>query len=189
MASLLTHPAPAIAIAAAFGTKIISPRLAVAMVIAAVLPDMDVVGFSYGVKYASILGHRGFSHSLLFAFSIGLLAFLSARFLKAKRGIAFLAVFCAVISHIILDAATTGGLGVAVFWPVDETRYFLPWRPIEVSPFSLRRFFSSRGVVILLSELRWVWAPCAVFAFAGIFLRFSVGFPEAIHRKKRQRNM
>jgi inner membrane protein len=98
MASILTYPAPALAIADAFGTKIISPRLAVAMVIAAVLPDMDVVGFSYGVKYASILGHRGFSHSLLFAFFIGIFAFLSAHILKAKRGIAFLAVFCAVIT-------------------------------------------------------------------------------------------
>jgi inner membrane protein len=172
MASILTHPAPALAIAAAFGTKIIPPRLAAAMVITTVLPDIDVIGFSYSVKYASILGHRGFTHSLLFAFSMGFLAFLSAHLLNAKRVIAFLAVFCAVISHIILDAATTGGLGVAVLWPVDETRYFLPWRHIEVSPFSLKRFFSSRGVIILLSELRWVWMPCVIFAFAGIILRY-----------------
>jgi inner membrane protein len=184
MASLLTHPAPALALAAACGTKIIAPRLAVAMVIAAVLPDLDVIGFSYGVQYASILGHRGFSHSLLFALALGLLAFVAAPLLKATRGIAFLAVFGAVISHIILDAATTGGLGVAVFWPVDETRYFLPWRPIEVSPFSLRRFFSPRGLTILLSELRWVWGPCAVFALAGILLRYGTGASAASRREK-----
>jgi inner membrane protein len=171
MASLFSHPAPALAIAAAFGSGLISPRLAVAAVVAAVLPDLDVVGFSFGVNYASMLGHRGFSHSVLFAFALGLLAFLAAPLLKAKRGTAFAAIFCAVCSHILLDAATTGGLGVAIFWPFDETRRFLPWRPILVSPFSPERFFSSRGVDILLSELRWVWAPCAVFALAGFLLR------------------
>lgn len=66
---------------------------------------------------------------------------------------------------------TTGGLGVAFFWPYTETRYFLPWRPIEVSPFSPRIFFSERGLAVILSELRWVWAPCAAFALSGFFHR------------------
>jgi inner membrane protein len=49
-------------------------------------------------------------------------------------------------SHGILDAMTNGGLGVALLSPLDTTRYFRPWRPIQVSPISLRRFFSDEGV-------------------------------------------
>ena len=41
---------------------------------------------------------------------------------------------------------TNGGLGVSLRSPLDTTRYFLPWRPIQVPPISLRRFFSDEGV-------------------------------------------
>jgi hypothetical protein len=73
--------------------------------------------------------------------------------------LAALLLFLAVACHIVLDAATSGGQGVAAFWPLSAERYFLPWRPIRVSPISLHAFFSARGVAVLLSELRWVWLP------------------------------
>ena len=63
-------------------------------------------------------------------------------------------------SHPLLDAMTSGGLGVALAWPWSEHRFFAPWRPIRVSPFA-PQFFSARGVATLLSELRWVWLPLA----------------------------
>jgi inner membrane protein len=47
----------------------------------------------------------------------------------------------------------------------------LPWRPIEVSPLSVRRFFSQRGVQIMRSELRWVWLPSAVVCILGMIVR------------------
>ena len=78
MPSVFTHPAPAIALAAGLGQTVIPPRLAVAMIIAAVLPDLDVVSFAFGVQYAEALGHRGLSHSLVFALGIAALAFLTA---------------------------------------------------------------------------------------------------------------
>ncbi|MDL2209771.1 metal-dependent hydrolase [Desulfovibrio sp. OttesenSCG-928-O18] len=171
MASVFAHPAPALAVAAAFGPNIIPPRLAVVTVLAAIMPDLDVAGFAFGVKYAEALGHRGLSHSLVFALGLGFLALLAAPLMKARRIAAFLAVTLAVLSHIFLDAATTGGLGVAFFWPVDETRHFLPWRPIAVSPFSPKAFFSAWGKRVILTELRWVWAPCLAFALTGILLR------------------
>jgi hypothetical protein len=40
---------------------------------------------------------------------------------------------------------TDGGLGAAFFAPFDNKRYFLPWRPIQVSPISVHRFFTPRG--------------------------------------------
>jgi len=43
---------------------------------------------------------------------------------------------------------TDGGMGVAFFSPFDTTRYFLPWRPILVSPISVMRFLSERGLAV-----------------------------------------
>ena len=183
MPSIFTHPIPALALAAGFGRNGIPPRLAVATVIAAVLPDLDVASFAFGVRYAESLGHRGLSHSLVFALAVAAVAFLAAPLLRAGRVTAFLAVLFAVLSHILLDAATTGGLGVAFFWPFDGARHFLPWRPIVVSPFSPRAFLSEWGLRVILSELRWVWAPCFIVALAGITLRRSA---RLLGRNRRQ---
>ena len=35
--------------------------------ICTIVPDFDVIGFAFGVSYGDVLGHRGFTHSLLFA--------------------------------------------------------------------------------------------------------------------------
>ena len=83
---------------------------------------------------------------------------------------AFWVVAGAVVSHILLDAATSGGLGVAVLWPFSEARFFLPWRPIRVSPLSPSAFFSGRGVTVLISEFLWVWLPCLT---AAVFFRLA----------------
>ena len=65
----------------------------------------------------------------------------------------------ATASHGVLDALTDGGLGVAFFSPFDNTRYFFPWRPLEVSPISITRFFSEGGGEVLRSEFKFVWLP------------------------------
>ncbi len=160
MSSVLTHPAPALCLGYVLGGSVVSTHLLLAGVLCTLLPDLDVAGFNFGIKYADALGHRGLSHSLLFALTIGALAWLAAPLLRARRGLAFL--FCggAVLSHIALDALTNGGLGVAVLWPFSDQRYFFPWRPIVVSPFSISRFFSDWGKRVLISEFLWVWLPC-----------------------------
>ena len=66
---------------------------------------------------------------------------------------------------------TNGGLGVAFFSPFDNTRYFFPWRPILVSPISLTRFFSERGVAVMQSELIWIWIPAGLLALLTLALR------------------
>ena len=43
---------------------------------------------------------------------------------------------------------TDGGLGVAFFAPCDEMRYFLPWRPVMVSPIGVVEFFTHYGARI-----------------------------------------
>jgi inner membrane protein len=57
-----------------------------------------------------------------------------------------------ITSHPLLDTLTNGGLGIALFWPFDHTRYFAPWRPIPVSPIGLG-FFSPYGMFVALVEL------------------------------------
>ena len=57
---------------------------------------------------------------------------------------------------------TDGGLGVAFFSPFDNTRYFLPFTPIRVSPIGISRFFTASGFAVIRSELLWIWLPTAV---------------------------
>src|SRR5712691_1242392 len=57
-----------------------------------------------------------------------------------------------LVSHGLLDTLTDGGLGCALLWPFDLTRYFAPWRPIPVAPIGLG-FFSIYGLTVTLTEL------------------------------------
>ena len=66
-----------------------------------------------------------------------------------------------VVIHSLLDALTDGGLGIAFFTPFDDRRYFLPWRPVRVSPIGLG-VFGRWGLRALLSEVVWIWLPLAV---------------------------
>jgi inner membrane protein len=174
MASAFSHAVAGLAIGTAFWRPGIPARYWVAGAVVAALPDLDAIGFRFGVAYGDVLGHRGFTHSLLFA------ALLSAVVVAVvfpsgagpvSRGQLWLYLFLATASHGVLDALTNGGLGVAFFAPFDNARYFFPFTPIQVSPISVRAFFSERGVRVLTSELVWVWLPSVVFAAIVLWLR------------------
>jgi inner membrane protein len=131
------------------------------------LPDLDVIGFKMGVHYGDLWGHRGMTHSLLFAAMIGVAA--AACFhepWQEKWKMAFL-FFVITATHGVLDALTNGGLGVAFFSPFDTHRYFFPWRPIQVSPIGIQAFFTQRGLYVMKNELLWFWCP--VIATAVLF--------------------
>jgi inner membrane protein len=168
--TLISHPLPLLALGVALGPRIVPPRLLLAGLLFTLLSDADMLAFKFGIAYADAFGHRGFSHSLLFAGLTGVLGALCCRLLDCGPLKAFCWIALATASHSLLDAATDGGLGVAWLWPWREQRFFLPWRPIEVSPF-VQGFFSQRGLVVLASEARWVWLPCAVLALTGLALR------------------
>ena len=70
--------------------------------------------------------------------------------------------FILTASHGVLDALTSGGLGIALFAPFDNTRYFFPYTPIKVSPIGVAAFFSDWGKRVMISEILWVWLP-AIF--------------------------
>ena len=137
----------------------------------AAIPDLDGIGFWLGVPYDSDFGHRGLSHSLFFAALLAWVGVLAFRGTSINRGRAWLFLFLATASHGVLDAMTSGGGGVAFFAPFHDERHFFPWRPILVSPMSIRRFFSERGARVLANELVWVWIPAATFALIALGLR------------------
>ncbi|CUI03516.1 metal-dependent hydrolase [Massilia antarctica] len=172
MPTILSHPAIPLAIGLALGSRVIPARLLVAGVVASIVPDLDVIGMRMGIAYADQLGHRGATHSAVFAIVLGLLAAAFSGQLRASRLAAFLFVAASAVSHGLLDMFTTGGMGVALAWPLSDARLFFPVRVIRVSPLSLKTLLGARGMVVMLSELLWVWLPAAL---AGLALYFAAG--------------
>jgi inner membrane protein len=160
--TVFSHTAVPLALGLGLGHRAVPPRLLLAGVVAAMLPDADVIGFRLGVAYSDAFGHRGATHSIAFALVLGLIALAAARQLHAGRLAAFLFVGFSACSHGLLDMLTDGGHGVEFFWPLTNERFFLPWRVIEAAPISLQRFASGRGIEVLRSELLWVWLPAAI---------------------------
>lgn len=142
------------------------------------VPDADVLAFRFGIPYESMLGHRGFSHSIIFALIITLIVMFAAfRGIKSRTKLwfqYFTFFFLIALSHPILDAFTNGGLGVGLFIPLDEHRYFSPFRPIEVSPISIRRFLDGSAFRVLWSEFLWLWIPClTIYLCKIVFKKFA----------------
>ena len=177
MPTIFSHPAVPILLGVALGTRIIPMRLIVAGVAASILPDLDVISFKFGVDYADQFGHRGASHSLVFAVITGVIALLAAKRLHASKLAAFSFIFIATISHGLLDMLTTGGLGVALAWPIWSERLFFPLQVIRVSPLSLSTFFGTRGITVLTSELIWIWLPLSLMALTALLVRRSRSRP------------
>jgi inner membrane protein len=141
-------------------------------VLLSVAPDVDVIGFHFGVRYGDVLGHRGLTHSFLFAALLaGLVSFALAGQKHVSWRRLFVFFFLAVASHGILDALTNGGLGVAFFSPFTNARFFFPFHPIEVSPIGMDRFFSAKGVAVVKSEAKWLAVPSAIVFMVATFVR------------------
>ena len=167
MPSAFTHAVAALGIGACFYRPEVPRRVWALGAVLAAAPDLDVIGFRYGIAYGGLLGHRGLSHSIPFATILAAVA-VAAGFRRGASGLGphvlWLYLFLATASHGVLDALTDGGLGVALLAPIKDPRYFLPFRPIRVSPIGIRQFFSPRGAEVIGSELTWVWLPAVLLA-------------------------
>src|ERR1700674_753982 len=171
MASVFSHAVVAASVGTAFWRPGVSNRFWALGALCSVLPDADVVGFGLGIQYGDLLGHRGLTHSLAFAAVMATIgSFLSDGRSAAEpgRAMAWCYFFLATASHGLLDGMTDGGLGVAFFSPFSNARYFLPWRPIVVSPIGVAEFFSERGLNVLRSEFKWIWLPAGIFAIIAL---------------------
>ena len=134
----------------------------------AMLPDLDILAFSFGIPYSAPLGHRGFTHSIAFALIWAAIMYIICRFKIAREVDSrrlFLLFFTVTISHGLLDMSTNGGRGVGLFIPVSSERFFFPFRPIMVSPIGMDAFFSSWGLRVLISETIWILLPSGFYYF------------------------
>ena len=165
MPTVFSHAVAGLAIATATRSPGSIGRLGSAGALCAVVPDLDVVGVWLGVPWGHMLGHRGITHSLPFAAALAAVviavAFRPNAWAGRRPGLG-LALFAATASHGVLDA---------IFAPFDDARYLLPWRPIPVSPISVSRFLSERGLAIMQVEVLLIWLPAAILLLVTLGLR------------------
>jgi inner membrane protein len=167
MPTIISHAVVGAVLVTAFPAKSVPRRLAVTGAACAMAPDIDVIGFHFGIHYGDLLGHRGLTHSIMFAIALAFTAQFASTG-RARLNLVWLYLFLTIAEHGLLDAFTNGGLGVAFFSPFSNARYFFPLRPIGVSPIGAG-FLSARGLEVLLNEIQWVWLPSFAF-FAVAFL-------------------
>ena len=160
MASVFGHSLVAFALGKVFSEELRKPKFWILGILCSIVPDADVLGFQFGVAYDSFWGHRGFTHSFFFAALFG--SFMACALYTTKRPILALYFSLCTASHSILDAMTNGGRGVAFFSPFENSRYFLPWTPIQVSPIGAKKFFSEWGLEVMKSEIIWIGLPAIV---------------------------
>src|SRR5262249_43170718 len=173
MPTIVTHGFVATLLGKSVAVGRMPARFWILSVLCSVLPDADVLGFPLGIRYEDLLGHRGLSHSLVFAFILSwFVAFVAFPRLPERwtRFLLFSYFFVVTASHGALDAMTDGGLGIACFAPFDNPRYFFPFRPIKVSPIGLS-FFSARGLDVIWSEVLWLCIPATIITSAVLFYR------------------
>ncbi|WP_299125076.1 metal-dependent hydrolase [uncultured Winogradskyella sp.] len=170
MASLFGHGLVAFTTSKVIDSK--SNKLLLFLAIgSAILPDLDVLTFKFGISYSHPFGHRGFTHSILFAVLWSML--LTFIFGKTRKLIFAIILFLSTLSHGILDAMTSGGKGVGFFIPFDNSRYFFPFREIKVSPIGVEAFFSEWGLNVILSELKYIAMPCFIILAVLLLVRKS----------------
>src|SRR3712207_4696555 len=104
MASVFTHAFFAAAMGGVYAREPVPARFWVLSAACSVLPDADVLAFWFGVPYGSMFGHRGFTHSLVFALSAGV-SVAAVFFRDAPRKVSLALFFSlATASHAALDA-------------------------------------------------------------------------------------
>jgi inner membrane protein len=125
-------------------------------------PDFDIFPVALGVPDAGLLGHRGFSHSLLAAVMLGLLAAAIGRRFGWPFVRTAVAATLAAASHGILDACCEGGRGIPLLWPLSSTRFLFPWRVLPDAPRGIS-MLSRAGLIDFVVEFA-IFFPLTAFA-------------------------
>lgn len=164
MASAFSHAFVALALGKASHHPVMTWQVVLLGMACSIVPDLDVIGFSFGIRYGDLWGHRGLTHSLFFAclLSATLVRFWYWRTSTSAKTTLCVYFFFCTASHGVLDAMTDGGLGVAFFSPFETSRYFFTYRPVAVSPIGIGDFFTGEAFRILSSEATWIWLPTIV---------------------------
>lgn len=175
MPTMISHTVVAAAAGITFAPKNVPNYFWLLSIACSVLPDADVIGFYFGIPYHHFFGHRGFFHSpffslLLSIFIVGVF-FPGVEVFSKQWFFYFIFFFLLSASHGLLDAFTNGGLGIALLAPFDNTRYFFPWTPIMVPPIGIKAFLSKWGLIVMKSELLWIWLPSLLMVIISTLIR------------------
>ncbi|MBU6342566.1 MAG: metal-dependent hydrolase [Bacteroidetes bacterium] len=183
MASAIGHIAAALTLGGAAFPKYFHKNVVILAVFCALVPDLDVIPLFFGVPYRSVFGHRGWTHSILFALVFGtLMGRLVSRKHPEWRLNSVLWMVSSTLSHPLLDMMTQGGLGVVLFFPFYNQRYFFAFRPLVVVPLKVGGLLGKWGWPVLKSELLWIVLPClSILLLFGIIrhLIFKSDYPKA----------
>ncbi|MBI2838215.1 MAG: metal-dependent hydrolase [Acidobacteria bacterium] len=174
MPTAFGHAVLGISALAVFPQEALPKRSWLLGIAVSIAPDLDVIAFRFGIPYSHPFGHRGFFHSLLFAWLVAATAAIvaSSRSEPRRRPAVLAAyLFVCAASHGLLDTLTDGGLGIAILSPFSNRRFFAPWRPISVSPIGLRHFLLGPAGEVLLSELLWIGLPCIAVVLTAMYVR------------------
>ena len=174
MPTIIGHSAAAIAISGAVNKKF-SLKILLLSLICSFIPDADFISFVHNIEYNSLFGHRGFSHSILFAIFLGFIitfGFFPKLKVKSKEFFTlFLTFFLVTISHSFLDMLANGGYGVALFSPFSNTRFFFPWQPIPVSLVGINHLTDHRTIYAVIFEILFLLLPSLLLVLVLQFSR------------------
>lgn len=166
MPTIFTHALLPLVGAAAVPPLSLPKRLIVTGMVFAMLPDADVItARTFDIPHTDDLGHRGVTHTLLFALLLAGTTMLFADFFRARRSTVLLFLALATLSHPLADMLTQGGKGIMILWPIEDARFKFLAHPIQASPVGFKAF--DTGVIwsVLWSEIRWLLLPAVFVAF------------------------
>jgi len=156
--SLFGHAAAGIALGAAVA-DVRTPRTLVLGTFCALAPDLDWFTAFLRIHPGNFLAHRGITHSLLGAVVLAALM-LQLGFRSEQRTPRLGAyLLLAALSHGLLDACTSGRVGVAFFYPFSTSRWGCYWQPIQDAPLPFWPGLQLPFFGALLSELVWIGLP------------------------------
>jgi inner membrane protein len=131
--------------------------------ICAVAPDLDLIGWPLGISPLTLLGHRGLSHSIVFAVALGIIAAVALLppVARRERVAAAAALILAIATHSILDALTTYSPTGPAFWaPFTNHRYRFAWMPLTgegglKTDFGQEALYVCLPALVLMGLIEW----------------------------------
>lgn len=168
MATLYTHAVVGLGLGVVLAGRRMSWLYLGLVALFPIVPDFDTFSTA---SYGTMTGHRGFTHSLIFALWLGFLAAsLTFRRLQVNLWRLTAIFFIVTASHGLLDACTRGGFAIPFFWPVANQR-FGNWGPIPVADIGFE-FPDPTTSAALRSELLWAWLPTCLLVALSLGWRY-----------------
>jgi inner membrane protein len=123
------------------------------------LPDLDVLSYLFHIAPPHPLGHRGLTHSGVFAlvaaFLVTLICYRQLKLFSLRWWSLYGWFFLMTLAHGILDAMVDDTLGAAFLWPLTPRHYHLPWRPFLDYPLDASALMSMSLWTTIFLELQF----------------------------------